>query len=255
MQVVINADDYGHDENRTRAIQEAFRLGAVMSTTAMANRPWLERAMREAADQGCLSEVGLHFNITEGAPLSEEMRNCSELVGEARNFSGEFHRRLFSRLYLPFHVRRAIRAEARAQMAKYFDCGEVLRHLDSHHHVHTDFSLTNDLYAVAKELGFKTARLSRNMGNLGGVAKRVYKRLWNKYSCSRLPSQVDFFGAFCDFCSVWRTLPSGARVEIMVHPLFAEGGELSLDGCLLDTRQPMVEEVEFWREMANHGVS
>ena len=101
MQVVINADDYGHDENRTRAIQEAFRLGAVMSTTAMANRPWFERAMREAADQGCLSEVGLHFNITEGAPLSEEMRNCSELVGEARNFSGEFHRRLFSRLYLP----------------------------------------------------------------------------------------------------------------------------------------------------------
>jgi len=254
MKVIVNADDYGHDENRTRAIQEAFRLGAITATTAMANRPWFEQAMREAKEQGFIGDVGLHFNLTEGEPLTDEMRNCRELCDEKGLFTCDFHRRLNTRLALPNNVRRAIRAEAEAQIVKYLDCGGTLKHLDSHHHVHTDFSVTGPLYAVACKYGFVSARLSRNCGGEMTMAKRVYKLAWNAYAGSLLPFRVRYFCAYGDFAANYRTFPCEATVEVMTHPMYGVPGSLDMKGPITDSGITLPEELLFWKEVRSKGV-
>ena len=47
--IIVNADDFGWDENRTRAIIQAYKLGLIHTTTAMANMPWFDRAI----EMGC----------------------------------------------------------------------------------------------------------------------------------------------------------------------------------------------------------
>lgn len=254
IQVVVNADDYGHDENRTRAIQEAFRLGAITATTAMANRPWFERAMGEARDLGFLSDVGLHFNITEGIPLTEEMSSCSLLCDESGAFAPRFHQKLAGRLLLPQRARKAIRHEAEAQIQKYLDCGGCLMHLDSHHHVHTDFSVTAELYDVAVRYGFKSSRLARNLVSREGLLRRAYKGIWNRYAQNRLPSRVKWFGCYSDFEGNWDKIGGNENVEVMIHPLYLKDGELHLDGVLCDTKLPISDEIAFWHKMSSMGI-
>jgi len=252
--ILVNADDYRHDEIRTRAIQEAFRLGAITATTAMANRPWFERAMKEATDLGFRDKIGLHFNISEGEPLTDEMRSCAELCDASGCFAPRFHQSFKGRLILPANATRAIRAEARAQMQKYLDCGGTLMHLDSHHHVHTDFSVTPELYDEAKKFGFVSARLSRNLCNGLPFSKRLYKVVWNAYSRRLLPARVDYFGGFGDFASCYQNLHPDAWVEVMVHPLYRKNGALSLDGELCDAEKPMTQELAFWNELVLKGL-
>lgn len=254
MKVIVNADDYGLDENRTQAIQEAFRLGAITSTTAMANMPWFERAMKEADGLGFKRDIGLHINLTEGEPLTDEMRNCRELTDERGRFDNRFHLSLKGRFVLSASARRAIGNEARAQMQRYLDCGGSLMQLDSHHHVHTDASVTPILYRVAKEFGFKSARLSRNIGSGIGLVKRCYKTLWNAYSQSILPSCVDYFGSFGDFKNTWMTLPFDSRVEVMVHPLYLRNGVLDCGGELFDTEVLLSREIDFWHDAMKKDV-
>lgn len=255
MRVIVNADDYGHDENRTRAIQAAFRMGAITATTAMANRPFFEQAMREAREQGFLADVGLHFNLTEGEPLTDEMRSCRMLCNEHGQYTAAFHRQLKTRLYLPDNVRRAIRAEAEAQIVRYLDCGGTLMHLDSHHHVHTDFSVAGPLYAVAQKYGFRSARRSRNFGRRLGLGKNIYKYFWNAYAGRRLSFSTQWFGAFGDFKKSYRSLPSEALVEVMIHPMYGYPGRLDVNGLLTDAGNPIEDEWRFWQQVSAEGVN
>ena len=243
MRVIVNADDYGLDENRTRAIQASFRMGAITQTTAMANMPWFERAMKEARELGFVDKVGLHFNLSEGAPLSDEARNCRVLCNPEGRFDKRWHHRLGTRLRLPKSARQAIAAEAKAQIERYLDCGGRLMHLDSHHHVHTDFSVATILLPIARRYGFKSVRRSRTLGVGPSALKRVYKFFLNRYLRSQLPFAVDHFGGFGDFVADRRRLPEAAAVEIMVHPLYGRWDAPDRNGPLVDSADLPMDEV------------
>lgn len=257
MKVLVNADDFGWDENRTKAICEAFARHLVTSTTAMTNMPWFERAMALAREKGFLKDVGLHFCITEGTPLTDEMRNCRVFCDEEGVFTKCFHNRLKTRLMLSRAAKDAIAAEAKAQIERYLDCGGTLMHLDSHHHSHTDFAVATTLLPLAKKYGFKSCRMSRTLtSGRSGAVKRLYKTLFNAYAGGLLPFRVDEFTDFADFPQFYRQLPANRRVEVMVHPLYrTAAGDLDLSGTYMDTRRPMSELEAFWRTAADEGVS
>src|SRR5438552_10820876 len=83
-QLLVNADDFGLSPGVNRGILEAHHAGLVTSTSIMANLP--------AADDGAALvgtaprlEVGVHLNLTAGAPLSPAVEIPS-LVRENGSF-------------------------------------------------------------------------------------------------------------------------------------------------------------------------
>ena len=89
--LIVNADDFGLTESCTKAIAEAFRLGLISSTTACANGEAIENAYRIANENGFLDRVGIHINLTEGAPLTEGIKN-DPFFCESGVFHGKINR-------------------------------------------------------------------------------------------------------------------------------------------------------------------
>src|SRR2546422_4030928 len=68
--VVVNADDFGFSAGVNRGILEAHAAGVVSSVSVLVNTPgWPDARDRLRAIGGTLG-VGLHLNLTTGAPLT-----------------------------------------------------------------------------------------------------------------------------------------------------------------------------------------
>lgn len=67
--LIINADDLGYCSARDNAIFQLFQRGVVTSASLLVNSGSSEAALPSALALGL--PVGLHFNLTEGVPLSE----------------------------------------------------------------------------------------------------------------------------------------------------------------------------------------
>jgi len=248
IKLIVNADDFGWDENRTKAIVEAYRRGIVTTTTIMANMPWFDQAVDMAKSVGLFPHIGLHLCLTEGMPLTDSIRRSRLFCREDGSFHGRFHVSPFRRLVLPAFERQSVAEEAEAQMSRYVEAGLPMMHLDSHHHSHTDLSIARVVMPLAHKFGFHTVRLSRNLGPGLTPLKKFYKVFINRQLCRQMSPNADFFCAFHDLASCWRNLPDGVCVEIMAHPLYrdAESGELSMDGEFMDFRSPIKEMADFW---------
>ena len=238
MKLIINADDYGLDENRTRAIQECFKRGLITQTTLMVNMPWADRAVEEAKKLGISGKIGLHLNYTEGRPLTDEMRNCPIFCSPDGCYTGKWHVSKFRRFVMPSAARQAIAIEARAQMEKFLAYGLPLLHLDSHHHSHTDYVVAKAALPIARELGFKTVRLSRNLGPSIGLVKTTYKKWFNGYVKRIGFKCTDFFCGF-EPEELLRVKNSTAVVEMMTHPFFYQGKRADMAGELGDGCRPI----------------
>ena len=103
----MNADDFGLCGDVTRGILDAHRNGQVSSTTLMVNTPGTEEAVEAAAEHPDLG-IGLHFNLTEGRPLT----TVPSLVDADGQFllRGELLRRTFRRRIDPDDVTRELDA-------------------------------------------------------------------------------------------------------------------------------------------------
>jgi predicted glycoside hydrolase/deacetylase ChbG (UPF0249 family) len=125
--LIVNADDFGLTAGVSGGILEAHEGGIVTSTTLLVNRP-LEPALLERLQASGLG-VGLHVNLTLGAPVSDPKRIPS-LVDEGGQFARD------ARVV----AARVDPEEARMEIGNQIDAfrrlmGRFPSHLDSHHHV------------------------------------------------------------------------------------------------------------------------
>ena len=248
VKLIVNADDYGIDENRTTAILECFRQGMINQTTALVTMPYYEQAVDRIKSAGLIGRMGLHFNLTEGQALSDEMRACRFFCDEEGMFTASFHHRYYNRFLIPFSAARAVRAEAKAQGEKFLATKGVLMHLDSHHHVHTDYSIARILMPIAKQYGFFSVRRSRNMVRGYSLGMRVYKRVLNKMIPGGLGG-ARLFGAYDDLRE-WYSPGADFEAEVMVHPMYGSPQELFLDGPLTDSgRYFMSEQRDYYKSI------
>ena len=234
--LIVNADDYGWDENRTKAILDAYRMGAITTTTAMVNMPWFEQSVEMARGCELFQNIGLHLTLTEGFPLTDRIRRCPRFCNPDGSFNAFFHCRTMTRLHLATEERHAVAEEAEAQMAKYIAAKLPLLHMDSHHHSHTDWAVAQIVMPIAKRMGFKTVRRSRDMNVGCSIFKLAYKVLINRYLSHFLPLAANRFGSVDDFIRIKNQIVKVSTVEVMVHPLYRKGEELTMDGDLMDGR-------------------
>ena len=140
--LIVNADDFGLTPGVSRGILAAHRHGIVTSTTVLMNDGLDDDTVAALADSGL--GVGIHVNLTLGAPLTRGR----SLV----DASGRFIR----------DARRAaagadvkdVDREIGAQIERFLDrFDRAPTHLDSHHHVGLHAPVREVLLTAAKRLG------------------------------------------------------------------------------------------------------
>jgi len=217
--IIVNADDFGLTESCTKAIAEAFRQGLISSTTACANGAAIEEAYKIAVENGFLNCVGIHINLTEGAPLTEGIKNDPFFCA-----GGVFHGQI-NRLKKPGRETLAnLEAEVAAQIERLKTLGFPISHADSHHHIHTAVFLIGTIENVLKRYRIGKIRLHRNLGAIR-FYKKIVKNRFNKNLQKHGFATTEKMGSFDDLV----LMPEDAKAhltEIMVHPDFDRAGVL-----------------------------
>ena len=223
MRVTVNADDFGKDENATKAIVESFAKGYINQTTLMTNMPWADKAVELARKNGFADKVGLHLNLTEGRPLTEAMAGCNVFCNE----SGEFRGRHSTREEVAREeVRTVLLSEIEAQIVRYLDYGLKLGHCDGHHHVQTRLHIAKVLMPILAQYGFRSIRRPNNiyLGNGPHIRSRIHQVAFAHLAKKCGLSVTDYFSGWVGGLE---RIVNSRTLEIMVHPRYDHDGILS----------------------------
>lgn len=207
--VIVNADDFGISTEVNQAIKELFSKRIISSTTLMTNMPAVENAVHIAFESGFEDSVGLHFNLIEGKPLTQDIQSCSRFCT-----GGRLSYKRNSARILTKKEKSAIRQEFLAQLQKMKELGLTPSHIDSHQHVHTELGVYLAIRKDLKKEGIRAVRIGRNVGV--GLLSKMYKLLLNSLL------RIDGFKTVDYFIPLWETLPNKEAnyiVEYMCHPI------------------------------------
>ncbi len=138
------ADDYGMTDGVSRGILEAAVAGRINAASAMTSMPDWPRAAEAWRDAAPPAQLGLHFNLTLGAPLGEMPRVApggrfpaiGQIVRNANPPQDE------------------ISAEFSRQIAAFVEAtGHAPAHVDGHQHVHVLRGVREALFQSLREAG------------------------------------------------------------------------------------------------------
>lgn len=218
--VTINADDFGLNEHCSKAIAETFEKELVTDTTMMATGEYFDEAVALAKERGFIDQIGIHLNLTEGVPLTEEIKQCPRFVTGCR-FNKQYDR---TKRLTP-DEKDAIYKELTEQVEKIQAAGITITHADSHHHIHTGLFVAPIAARVCHEHGINKIRLHRNAGQISFV-KRIVKNRYNKWLRTQGFITTDHFAYVMDIEGF--DVPD--NTEIMIHP------DYDKDRSLIDRR-------------------
>ena len=237
IRVIINGDDFGISRDVNKAISECFDRRILTSTTLMVNMPYADEAVKIAKEQGFYESVGIHFNLTGGMPLTENIRKMKRFCRKDGTFNAYFQKHTATRLKLTKEELSCVAEEAEAQIRRYISYGLPARHMDSHHHVHTNLPIWKVLEPLLHKYDFRSVRLSRNLFRRTVPLNAIYKKYYNSGLKKGHFVTTDYFGSFKDLQKCRRMIGDNELLELMVHPMYSESGEL------FDTKSPMDEVV------------
>lgn len=273
--LIVNADDFGLTPGVNRAIIEGHRRGIITSTTLMVNMPAFEEAVELAKSSPSLG-VGLHFNITQGSPVSPAERVRS-IIDRSGNFPGTttalLMRNLSGRL-----ERSEVENELRAQIERMLAAGIRPTHIDTHKHSHAIPIVLDAIIDVARDYGIPAVRKLRQPFDVGtgmpsikvltqafgaaavGALCRLQER---RLESSGLTLTSAFYGisrtGFWDrewLLDVIANLPEGTS-ELMCHPGYDDSDLRSSQTRLTSSRQAELEiltDETVSRAISDHGI-
>ncbi len=221
MKVMINADDFGFNESCSKAIIKAFEKGYITTTTACANGDFFEEAVQLAKQKGFQNAIGIHFNLTELKPLTEDILQFEDFC-ENGCFIYKFNRNK----PLSNEKKEAVYKELTAQAIRYKQSGLPIHHVDSHHHIHNAPAIFPIFMRVVEEQGITHVRQFQNIGNLS-LVKKLAKGIYNFVLKRKGLTYSKSFGSFDDF--VKSDISRITNIEIMVHPDFQNGKLIDRD--------------------------
>lgn len=253
--LIINADDFGKDSLTNRAIIQSFKKGLCSSTTIMPNMPGFKEACHWAYDNNLIDHIGIHIVLTEGHPLTENIKHCLCFCTDKGLLSFSRNKRTF--FYLTSSENKALAEEIRAQIKRCRDYGIKITHLDSHSHIHTEWTLSSIIIKIAQEEKIPYIRISRNCGAGLSFYKKVYKNIFNWKLKKASLARTDYFGSLEDYFFEKRLRPCPLVLdsfEIMIHPTLDANNNLidaqSADNELLEAS---ITEINLYKEAVSFG--
>lgn len=215
--IIVNADDFGISETVNQAVVNAFKSGIISSTSIMANMPAFDDAVKKAYENNLANKIGLHFNIMEGVPLTDLIKQCPRLCEDGNTFS--YKRNTVFKWTKK--EKKAIREEFCAQYDKVVNAGIIPTHLDSHVHSHTEIPIFLIISKLLKDKNITKIRRSRNLG----VSFKVlpYKFIINTLYRLKGLKMTKYFTEYGSQSNI------SNDIELMCHPTI----DMST-GCLVD---------------------
>jgi predicted glycoside hydrolase/deacetylase ChbG (UPF0249 family) len=215
--LIVTADDFGLTDGVSRGILEAHRRGILTATSALVNLSDLMRH-RELADAAPTLGIGLHLNVTLGAPVLSADRVRS-LVGQDGKFVRDGGWRAAAGD--PGELRAEIAAQA-GRFVTFF--GRRPTHLDTHHHTHLYPPILEAILDQASTMRIPVRAVSRAM------AAEIRRR---GVSCpDRLVGDVgvEAYWTRDRLLALIPTLPDGVT-ELMCHPGYADAALAASSYC------------------------
>jgi predicted glycoside hydrolase/deacetylase ChbG (UPF0249 family) len=171
--LIINADDFGWDDDTCDTTIALLESGAIGSATIMTGRPATARAIEYARQRGADFSFGLHFNIVDQHPALSP--GVDSLTGPDGRFSASRIQRvraLTGRLGTG-----DIAAELDAQLGAIADAGVKLTHVDSHGHLHKFPAVIGAMRPVLGRFGIARVRVPQNLHQ----GRHMTRNLLNSY--------------------------------------------------------------------------
>ena len=159
----MNADDLGWTAGVNRGIAEAHRNGIVTSASLLANGVAFAGGV-ELARQNPRLSVGVHLNLSDGAPVAGR-EAVPSLVNEAGEFAGG-PEGLLLKIAMRGLMAGEVEREWETQIRKVRDAGVAVTHLDGHKHVHMLPGLFEIALRLAKQYGIGAIRVSHEASGL-----------------------------------------------------------------------------------------
>ncbi len=263
--LIVNADDLGWTEGVNRGIAEAHRNGIVTSASLLANGAAFASSVALARSTPGLG-VGVHLNLTDGAPVAPR-----ELVASLVNSAGEFEggpEGLLLRIAKRDVALREVEQEWDAQIEKVREAGIQPTHLDGHKHVHMLPGLLEIALRLAKRHGVGAMRVAHEASSLRaalstgddlhttvvlkqGVQARGLKLLARDAREQAERAGISTADYFCGIAQtgemtkegvarLLRSLPEGTT-ELMCHPGYADEDLQNTATRLQGSRQTELE--------------
>ena len=138
IRLIVNADDFGFNQDVNEGILEAHRNGILTATTLMANGDAFEHAVATAHAHPTL-DVGCHLTLIGGRSVLDPARELPPTVPALLWALG--------RRTLPVYE------EFRAQMTRITAAGIKPTHLDTHKHTHLAWPVLAAVVRIAREFG------------------------------------------------------------------------------------------------------
>lgn len=231
--LIINADDFGLHECINLGIIEGHVRGCITSTSIMPGGAAFEHAITLLKSHPRLG-VGVHLTLVGEKPVADPSQ-VSSLIDDNGKFPHQYPQFLLR--YISGKVSSEdIRRELTAQVAKVFDAGIKVTHIDSHQHLHIMPGIMPIVLDIAKEFSIKAIRIpDEPYLFLGGYPFKFFRiaarcgltflsRLARLKTNSLLASPQYFFGMLAGgnmreeyLTNIINTLPDGVS-EIMMHP-------------------------------------
>lgn len=236
IKAVINADDFGWTESSSKAIMEAFNNQLIYSTTIMSVGEYFDEAIEIIQNSDYKQRIGIHFDLTEGTPLTEDIKKdpffCENAI---------FHMHINRFVPLTSEQKKHAYKELCAQAQRFRDTGLRVHHADSHHHIHTAPFLIPVFQKVLEEYGINKVRIHRNIGSIP-FYKREIKKIYNTQLNRKGLAYSDYFGGFDDARS-FNPIDDNSIIEIMCHPDF------DINGALIDRNSNAPYDKPYGKEL------
>jgi predicted glycoside hydrolase/deacetylase ChbG (UPF0249 family) len=222
LKIIINADDLGGFQTCNDAVFKLMALHKISSSTIMANGPFFTDAVTRAKNFPYYS-FGVHLNISQFFPL---IPNIVFQQSGMLDFHGAFRYRKFI-IPTPALIH-AIQREWAAQIAKVYDSGIKISHIDSHQHVHIRLWMYPVLEFICQRFNIKKIRSKfgrHELSRSGHFLKRIvrqfrgmpHRTIQTQMLGARSPDHFACLSDGLDFLSS-KKINTDLIIELMCHP-------------------------------------
>ena len=226
MKVIINGDDLAYSQESNSEVFKLMKMRKISSATIMANGTCFEEAVIGSRKNYEDCSFGIHLNLTEFMPITNNQIMYDSGLVDGYGFSGKIRK-----IKLDKYLKEAIYLELEQQIIKLLDNGIKISHIDSHHHIHTIPKLFFIIKKLQKKFNIKKVRRSMNYYNKFyrvSFGKKLGKHLWNGMMNYYFKTIMTDYFTFAKFFitdihnCVFR---NDFTIELMCHPGSEAHGE------------------------------
>lgn len=153
--LIVNADDFGIDEEINRGIAECFRDGIVSSVSIVSNGPAFQDALNLVKKNTNIG-IGVHLCLVGERSILPKEKIPS--IVDDKGFLSKDYRHFLYKICSNKVNFLEVKEELDAQIKKVLDSGIIPTHLDSHQYTHLIPPVFNIVVKLAKKYNIKWIR-------------------------------------------------------------------------------------------------